>query len=341
MDTFSGLNQGRMNMEFCTQFWSEYASLPTAFSWVATGAVVSVQGESGYDWAADAIPICLLMAATWQFLGTTYGGYKLLKANTDEKFWKNKEKWETVQFFSKQGVKATKLGWQEDCFCLAKENMGIKPLFDRIEPIHNEYIRKVLSKTVASVKSSKVEQKKYNWSRLKAREEHWALLDEKYFVEKKDEESKVRLRDNNELKEWFVTFSPPEDSKNQDLWMKTELFHKISLQMLFVVVAVVTGIYCYLSIAQNIETRVAVQEGLSVLNPVSGLNWCVFALYNIVLLIYYGSSFWGSISSGWHYTLSALRCTCFRASDNNSLETAFNPMWVTNTGQDLPRSTEM
>merc|ERR1712018_1051767 len=26
MDTANGLNQGRMNMNFCTQFWSEYAS---------------------------------------------------------------------------------------------------------------------------------------------------------------------------------------------------------------------------------------------------------------------------------------------------------------------------
>jgi len=32
MDTFSGMNQGRMSMGFCTQFWSEYASLPTGYS---------------------------------------------------------------------------------------------------------------------------------------------------------------------------------------------------------------------------------------------------------------------------------------------------------------------
>jgi len=139
MDTFSGLNQGRMGMDFCTQFWSEYASLPTAFSWVATGAVLSVQGESGYEWASEAIPICLLMAATWQFLGTTYGGYKLLEANKDEMFWKNKEKWETVQYFSKLGVKATEKGWRNDCFCLAEIREGIeKCLFDKIQPIHKD-----------------------------------------------------------------------------------------------------------------------------------------------------------------------------------------------------------
>jgi len=56
------------------------------------------------------LPICLIMAGTWQFLGTTFGGYKILKANKNEKFWKNKEKWETVQYFFRQGVKATKQG---------------------------------------------------------------------------------------------------------------------------------------------------------------------------------------------------------------------------------------
>jgi len=92
MDTFSGLNQGRMGMNFCTQFWSEYASLPTGYSWVAFGAVLSVQGLRGYEWATHVLPICFLMAATWQFLGTTFGGYKILKANKNEMFWKNKEK---------------------------------------------------------------------------------------------------------------------------------------------------------------------------------------------------------------------------------------------------------
>jgi len=49
MDTFSGLNQGRMGMGCCKQFWSEYASLPTGYSWVAFGAVLSVQGLKGYE----------------------------------------------------------------------------------------------------------------------------------------------------------------------------------------------------------------------------------------------------------------------------------------------------
>merc|ERR1719193_2974051 len=175
MDTFNGLNQGRMDMNFCTQFWSEYASIPTAFCWVATGAVVSVQGQSGYDWADDAIPICLLMAATWQFIGTTFGGYTLLNASRNDKFWKNKVKWETVQYFGKLGVKATRDGWADDCFCLAKTHWLAKtvdigsgtPLFDVINPIHKTYLDDIAN--YDSVEASKIAQKKYNLQRCNAR----------------------------------------------------------------------------------------------------------------------------------------------------------------------------
>jgi len=77
------------------------------------------------------------MAGTWQFLGTTIGGYKLLKENKNELFWTNKEKWEIVQHFSKQGVKVTKKGWENDFFRLYSTGVGMeKSLFDKIRPIH-------------------------------------------------------------------------------------------------------------------------------------------------------------------------------------------------------------
>jgi len=106
------------------------------------------------------------------------------------------------------------------------------------------------------------------------------------------------------------------------------LFYKITFQMLLVLIAVVTGIYSYISIAKDIETKVAVQVGLNVLMDVRASAWGVFVTYNIIVLVYYWRSFWNSIVSGCHYTLSALHCNCCRASDNPCLETAFNPTWV-------------
>jgi len=340
MDTFNGLNQGRMNMNFVTQFWSEYASLPTAFSWVATGAVISVQGDSNYSWAADAIPICLLMAATWQFLGTTFGGYKLLKANKDEKFWKNKEKWETVQYFAKLGVKATKVGWQADCFCLMEQGnsrLVDPPLFNRIEPLHLEYVKSALDTTAEDFKLSKIKmaQKKYNAGRAEARENHWSELKQTYFDKGED---KLRIKDDDHFKDWWLIFEAADDNKDQDNWRQEPLIYLrrtpskdfyINWQIILVMFAVITGIWSYVSIAMDIETKVAVQEGFDVLDNVGVSAWCVFIIYNIVVLIYYWRSFWNSALSGWHYTLSALRCECFSDSDNQ-LETTFTPIWSQN-----------
>jgi len=188
MDTFSGLNQGRMDMNFITQFFSEYASLPTGYSWVAFGAVLSVQGLRGYEWATHVLPICLIMAATWQFLGTTVGGYKIVKANKNEKFWKNKEKWETVQYFSRQGVKATKEGWRNDCFCLNDKGVNQEDwesLFDKIEPLNKKYIDTILDPKM-SVREKKITQKTYNHDSLNVRTNHWKKLETLYFVGKID-----------------------------------------------------------------------------------------------------------------------------------------------------------
>ena len=71
MDTANGLNQGRMNMEFCTQFWSEYASIPNAISLVALGTVLAIEGfstelQKKYEWSDEAIPLIIMVAWLWQ-----------------------------------------------------------------------------------------------------------------------------------------------------------------------------------------------------------------------------------------------------------------------------------
>jgi len=324
MDTFNGLNQGRMGMDFSTQFWSEYASLPTAFSWVATGAVLSVQGAEGYEWATDAIPISLVLTATWQFLGTTFGGWKLLNASQDEMFWKNKEKWETVQYFFKLGARATKTGWEKDCFCLAKLGEGIEiSLFDRIQPIHEKYIKIVLCPDT-SVRDCKIQQKRYNNERSTARNAHWQNLKLKYFDEKFDEDGKLQIR--KPYKDWYVTHAV-DNITTQNTSMKEKLFHTSSSQLFLVIIAVLLGIYAYLAIAKDIETEAAVQDGIEVLKGVGLLEWYLFAVYNLLVLAYYRKIFVSSIKSFWGCIRSALFFECCTVLDNPSLETTFQPTW--------------
>jgi len=332
MDTFNGLNQGRMDMNFFTQFWSEYASIPTAFCWVATGAVVSVQGQSGYDWADDAIPICLLMAATWQFIGTTVGGWALLKASRNETFWKNKEKWETVQHFAKLGVKATKDGWTNDCFCLATTNCLAKTvdigsdttLFEVINPIHKTYIDNIA--VCDSVEASKVAQKKYNIQRCNARKDHWKILEEEYFAKGHDGIMEVK----SHYKNLFIAAQPVEDETDRNAW-RQRVFRcgcrcGCTYQMFLVIVALLSGIYSYLSVAQNIDTELAVQEGIDVLKDVSLNAWAGFLVFNLAVLIYYWRVCWDSLISGF-CTLTSMFCNCCASSKNQDLETVFKPTW--------------
>jgi len=323
MDTFSGMNQGRMGMDFCTQFWSEYASLPTGYSWVAFGALLSVQGLSGYEWATQVLPICFLMAMTWQFVGTTLGSYKILRANKKDVFWKNKEKWETVQYFFKEGVKATKDGWKVDCFCLHEkgfsehgERLGMKEcLFDKIKPKHKAYMEEILA-TNTTVKKHKVTQKKYNHDRSAARKEHWQKLMSMYF-KKQD----GILQTEKAYESFFVTFEPI-PTKNDNSWRKGKY------QWFLVLAAIILGIYSYMVIGRKVETEEAVQEGMKVLEDVGFLQWFAFAVYNLIVLVYYNRLLIKNIKSCYRAIVSFLFCAWCGVSDDPKVETTFKPTWV-------------
>jgi len=280
--------------------------------------VLSVQGLRGYEWATHVLPICLLMAATWQFLGTTFGGYKILKANKNEKFWKNKEKWETVQYFFREGVKATKEGWRNDCFCLNDKGVNQEDwmsLFDRIQPLNQKYIDTILDPKM-SVKKKKIAQKTYNHASVSVRTNHWKKLETLYFVDNLDGIQQV----NDKWKNYFVPDKPLDDHANQNSWRRG------GCQKLLVFGATILGLNCYLAIGGKVETEAAVQEGMEVLKDVIFFQWLAFAAYNIIVLIYYHKSIINNIKSGWDFIRSILSCTWCRAS-NEDLEATFAPTW--------------
>jgi len=319
MDTLSGFNQGRMGMNCCTQFWSEYASLPTGWSWVAFGAVLSVQGVPEYDWAPQVLPMCLLMAATWQFLGTTFGAYKIVKASSDQMFWKNQEKWETVQYFHKKGVRATKEGWEHDCFCLhGMQGKGMKvarmeSLFEKIKPIQGEYAKYILS-SARTVKDQKVTEKSYNKDRSSVRNKHWDDLLSMYF-EKERKDDILQVKEQHKDKNYFVASKPLNDLTGQNSWRE-------GTQWFLVLVASILGLYSYLSIGRMVETAAAVQEGLTVLEDVSFLQWVAFCVYNFVILVYYYQLLINKIKSGCDFILRFITCKWCRTPDFR-LETTF------------------
>jgi len=283
-----------------------------------------------YGWATQVLPICFLMASTWQFLGTTVGGYKILKANKNEMFWKNKEKWETVQYFFKLGVKATKDGYKDDCFCLHGlgfkangESLGMETsLFEKIKPIHERYIQKILSTNV-SVRNHKLTQKSYNHNRLLLRNKHWGKLRSIYFEE---ELVDGKLQTKEPYKNYFVTFEP--------LLKKGNSWRIGKCQWFLVLAAIALGGYSYIAIGRKVETEEAVQKGMEVLKAVDFFQWCSFAGYNLIVIVYYHRLLINNIKSVLKGIISFLSCVWCKSSDDLRLESTFKPTWDTKVQQE-------
>eukprot|EP01084_Bolivina_argentea_P106388 190390_1 len=75
LDTANGLNQGRINMEFWTQLFSEWPAIPNALGLVSFGATIAASaiGLEGYDWTVDAVPLLIILSSVVQAIGFSFG----------------------------------------------------------------------------------------------------------------------------------------------------------------------------------------------------------------------------------------------------------------------------
>ena len=150
MDTANGLNQGRMDMAFCTQFWSEYASIPNALGLVSLGTILAIPSfgtdqAKHYSWAEDAIPLVFMVTSLWQFIASSWGAKELLASSGTIPYWTAFEKWMTVQYFYKKGYVPTLEGWKADAYELGHpEQEDALSLFDLIQEYRQNHLSKEL-----------------------------------------------------------------------------------------------------------------------------------------------------------------------------------------------------
>jgi len=156
------------------------------------------------------------------------------------------------------------------------------------------------------------------------RESHWMRLRQDYFENECDDNGRLIVRSQYNI--FFSSEKPVGNTENLNAWRQNKCLCRCSWQMVLVFIALISGIFSYLQIAQGIETEEAVQVGLNVLNDVSLSAWVVFAVYNLVVLIYYWRSCWNSLKSGCR-TFCSMLCRCCRLSTNQVLETAFKRTW--------------
>ena len=300
MDTANGLNQGRMNMKFCTQFWSEWASIPSAFSLVSLGAVLAIPSfdhgiNEQYKWAEDALPLIAMMASIWQGIASSWGAKELLSSTKTTKYWTALEKWNIIQYFYSKGYVPTKEGWKEDVYQLStsKDN-NLPSMFELLKTAHDKKntnddskesrIRLKSIKDTCKSMCSKPEDplaiRREIQNQRKASEEAELLRQQHYtriegilpdLVDKK-----LLTKINIEPK----TVGIFEDYNSNSMY----ILHGIIVLLIFG-----CGIASYLFVAWPIGISDAVQIGIKVLGPsnVKIYGWISFILFWILVCNYY------------------------------------------------------
>jgi hypothetical protein len=294
MDTANGLNQGRMNMAFCTQFWSEFASIPNAISLVALGTVLAIPSLDGgygdrFSWAEDAIPLVLMVVTMWQMAASSWGAKELLSSAHKPSYWCALEKWNTAQYFYRLGYVPTVEGWNEDVFELAKSRgMNEECLFYKVR----------------NLQIKKVSRRKTDFARVKAAADRMcsAPTDPKK-ARRRMCQSKMRSRTMKQIRQTHFDAIEPKldslvdagflvtvekDEPKASLWDNAEENCMMrNLQQLLTMLIFFTGLGCYSYIASDISLSESVKKGINVLGSVPTGGWVCFAVFWIAVFFYY------------------------------------------------------
>lgn len=304
MDTANGLNQGRMNMNFCTQFWSEYASMPSGIAWCAVGTSLSIPtlGTTKYDWASEAAPILILVALIWQVIASGYGANQLLSAGKKIQYFHSKTKWETVQHFYSEGYRGTKKGWDEDIF-------QVKNIWKKLQIVHDDYVEKSEDLREKNLQLlERVAAKDYSLKMKEQTKELWATVE-------RDLAERVSSGENE-----LVLEVPKEEQEYENLFYQAE-GNMLYFQAIIVWASLFLALASYYYVASEVETKNAVLERSDLLTKVKSEGWIAFCLYHLFLAIYYQREMWNQVK-GIKSTCESLFCA--GCAVDQTVETEFN-----------------
>jgi len=138
-DTINGFNQGRINMEFWTQFWSEWSALPNAAVMILNGAVLSQPNTS----LLTLLPVFVVVAVMVNVVGAFYATRALYQNIGAPTYLCSVSKWTTVQYMQQRyGVVPMKAGWEKDVYDMTTPG----GLFETTLPIQlarNEHLKEI------------------------------------------------------------------------------------------------------------------------------------------------------------------------------------------------------
>jgi len=310
MDTANGLNQGRINMEFWTQLFSEWVCFPNAIPLVSVGGTVAVSGINSLNWTRMALPVLLLLASVWQAMGTSFGANAMGSSTDTDKYWQSREKWTLTQFFNRVGYTVTRSGWKNDVYQLAKTDQEIYSgdgnkncLYSKIVKLHKVYIKD--RDTLQTEQERLARYQRYNDEITVIREDH--INNIKGNLESAAEAGWLIFK---EIRVNTVSCF----NKEENLKYKSAIIFVLNICFLVSVV----GIY------NEIEMQEAVILGIKVLNKVSTYAWVSFGLFIFLQMVYHNLS----IVSGLKSTGSMIAWILGGCKFTETVETKFDtPQW--------------
>jgi len=298
MDTANGMNQGRMNMKFCTQFWSEWSSLPNAVSLVTLGACLSTPGK------VQLVYIVGMVAGILQVVLASVGAKELASSLSTLVYITSFEKWTMVQYMARKGYFATVEGWKNDVW----EMGSAGGLYDEISKGN-------MAKTSEQSKTLSLAQEnalllKYQRVMQQYRDRHFATFDEERLNRLVAggllhyDETKVVVEDAGT---W--------DDASWDNW-------KGYLQCLMFVIMYISYGVAYMYTA--VEMQQAVSEGFAVFNdnPMAIYGFVALTTNVVVAIIYWHATFYGGIVDLMNLFVAVGSCKCLEG-EAADVETEF------------------
>jgi len=310
MDTANGLNQGRINMEFWTQLFSEWVCFPNAIPLVSVGGTVAVSGINSLNWTRMALPVLLLLASVWQAMGTSFGANAMGSSTDTDKYWQSREKWTLTQFFNKVGYTVTQLGWKNDVYQLARTDQEVYSevgnelcLYSKISKVHRVYLEDRDSLQTEQARLARYQQ--YNDDITAIREEHIKNIEASLESAAKADWL-IFKKVNADTMSWF--------NREENLKYKSAIIFVLNICFLVSVV----GIY------NEIEMQEAVIQGFKVLLDVKPWAWVGFFTFIGLQIVYHNLSILSGLKSmGSMFTWILAGCKF-----NETVETKFEtPHW--------------
>jgi len=295
LDTANGLNQGRIEMEFWTQLWSEWGAWPNGICLVTFGATLGLNGlDVNSSWTAQAIPILFIMSGLTTIVGTTLGASALAGSLDTDKYIMSREKWHIVHTLMKVGYFPTKIGWEKDVYELATSKNGGKSYFDKACALQHEWLE-VRKSCHSDDLAKQLEDFKWNkWIPLRYQDHIKYLLKKiRYMEDEKREEFDELLKktDQGKLRREPGMWDDVHNNREKKI-----------CQTIVVVTLVVTFYFGILGFWMSADLEVASKKGLDFLWSIQIYYWISAGVFVLFSCIYY----WDSLKRSFGRTFSGL-----------------------------------